>query len=1273
MEFGPDGRIYTADRNSGRIFAIDPASGNITTFNSGGPWGGLARYGLEFNPAGDLILMRESIPNQFYRVNPVSGGVYLGDHDTPLGREHGDRFGIQPDGDYVIYPDSHAGDTQNLVTEVRTAGHVPGTRHSIRHLTSTFNTQLRVNYVHSIGAIDPLTGDVYSSTMNQGWGSTRIAFTPGNVGPSATSTIFVDRIGNGFSDARNTPNSMGLTDLDFGLRTDGLSGNSLFFLDDFTDTVYEVRPILSADPVVTVENVAPTLDATIPDVTLNPVAAGAYNHTVNFTDPGTLDVHTVTVNWGDGTFGPTFEQVSTVTPTGDRTFDLSHTYATEGTFTVTVTLSDDDMGEVSDSFEVTVDLNNPPTAADNTVTTNEDTTYSFVASEFNFSDPDSGDVLEEVEITTLTTTGALYFDADMDGVNDLTPAETLSALDTISVADINAGKLKFEPLADENGVAYDSFTFKVSDGEEFSVVAYTMTIDVTPVNDAPDIAAGDTGTLMEAAETAAADPTLNAGDLTDSGNLAFNDVDDPDTFAADVTGLTASGTLGAYAAVDDATLLPLMTLPNGGAVTEAGGIDWSFTGGEDLFDYLSDGQSIVLTYTIEVTDNDGLTDTDTVVLTINGKDDAPDIAAGDTGTLMEAAETANDDPTLNAGDLTDSGNLAFNDVDDPDTFTADVTGLTASGTLGAYAAVDDATLLLLMTLPNGGVVTEAGGIDWSFTGGEHLFDYLSDGQSLVLTYTIEVTDNDGLTDTDTVVLTINGKDDAPDIAAGDTGTLMEAAETAAADPTLNAGDLTDSGNLAFNDVDDPDTFTADVTGLTASGTLGAYAAVDDATLLALMTLPNGGAVTEAGGIDWSFTGGEDLFDYLSDGQSLVLTYTIEVTDNDGLTDNDTVVLTINGKDDAPDIAAGDTGTLMEAAETAAADPTLNAGDLTDSGNLAFNDVDGPDTFTADVTGLTASGTLGAYAAVDDATLLPLMTLPNGGGVTEAGGIDWSFTGGEDLFDYLSDGQSLVLTYTIEVTDNDGLTDTDTVVLTINGKDDAPDIAAGDSGTLMEAAETANDDPTLNAGDLTDSGNLAFNDVDDPDTFTADVSGLVASGTLGAYAAVDDATLLALMTLPNGGGVTEAGGIDWSFTGGEDLFDYLSDGQSLVLTYTIEVTDNDGLTDTDTVVLTINGKDDAPDIASGDSGTLMEAAEAANDDPTLNAGDLTDSGNLAFNDVDDPDTFTADVSGLVASGTLGAYAAVDDATLLALMTLPNGGAVTEAGGIDWSFTGGEDSV
>ena len=46
------------------------------------------------------------------------------------------------------------------------------------------------------------------------------------------------------------------------------------------------------------------------------------------------------------------------------------------------------------------------------------------------------------------------------------------------------GDLAFKPAADANGTGYASFTFTVSDGEDASTPANTMTIDVTAVNDA---------------------------------------------------------------------------------------------------------------------------------------------------------------------------------------------------------------------------------------------------------------------------------------------------------------------------------------------------------------------------------------------------------------------------------------------------------------------------------------------------------------------------------------------------------------------------------------------------------------------------------------------------------------------------------------------------------------------------------------------------------------------------------------------------------------------
>jgi PKD repeat protein len=69
-----------------------------------------------------------------------------------------------------------------------------------------------------------------------------------------------------------------------------------------------------------------------------------------FTDPGVLDTHTATIDWGDGTVEP-----GAITDNGsDGAVDGSHVYPTAGNYTVTVTVTDDDGGVGSASFLVTV-------------------------------------------------------------------------------------------------------------------------------------------------------------------------------------------------------------------------------------------------------------------------------------------------------------------------------------------------------------------------------------------------------------------------------------------------------------------------------------------------------------------------------------------------------------------------------------------------------------------------------------------------------------------------------------------------------------------------------------------------------------------------------------------------------------------------------------------------------------------------------------------------------------------------------------------------------
>src|SRR5262249_30269095 len=106
----------------------------------------------------------------------------------------------------------------------------------------------------------------------------------------------------------------------------------------------------------TINNVPPQFDAG-PDEVLTPVQAGAFSRlAIPFTDPG-VDTWTGTVDFGDGS-GVQALSVDQVT----HKFSLNHTYTAEGTFPVTVSVSDGDPGgTTTDGFHVEVHLFSTPT------------------------------------------------------------------------------------------------------------------------------------------------------------------------------------------------------------------------------------------------------------------------------------------------------------------------------------------------------------------------------------------------------------------------------------------------------------------------------------------------------------------------------------------------------------------------------------------------------------------------------------------------------------------------------------------------------------------------------------------------------------------------------------------------------------------------------------------------------------------------------------------------------------------------------------------------
>ena len=163
---------------------------------------------------------------------------------------------------------------------------------------------------------------------------------------------------------------------------------------------------------------------------------------------------------------------------GTRTFSGTPTAAE--TVSVKVTASDGNGGSVSDTFDITVRTaaNTAPTAANATVDTDQDTSYTFTAADFNYSDPDNNP-LASVKITTIPAAGKGTL--ALDGTNIV----SADLPQTVTAAELNTSKLKYNPPANENGTAYTSFEFKVNDGTVDSAGEYTITINVNPIHTAP--------------------------------------------------------------------------------------------------------------------------------------------------------------------------------------------------------------------------------------------------------------------------------------------------------------------------------------------------------------------------------------------------------------------------------------------------------------------------------------------------------------------------------------------------------------------------------------------------------------------------------------------------------------------------------------------------------------------------------------------------------------------------------------------------------------------
>ena len=756
----------------------------------------------------------------------------------------------------------------------------------------------------------------------------------------------------------------------------------------------------------------------------------------------------------------------------------------------------------------------------------------------------------------------------------------------------------------ENQLFIERFTIEASDSFG-GVDAATITVEITGANDTPEIIRGIEN--FEFTENSGEDENKSQ-QLTKTGTFAFEDRDlnNVVNISWSLEGENSISWSGGTIDEDIATILADGLFINESSGSASGAVNWTYNVNKVDLNFLNQGEFVSIVYKIEVEDNAGASSDQELSILITGSNDTPTInssSSTDTGVVIEAGN--NDDGTVDDGIASASGQLESNDPDDNATAIWSTDENNANGNYGSFSVTPE-------------------GI-WTYNINQSTADQLKEGESIIENFSATVTDDAGATADTIVSITVTGTNDSPIIS------LKESDSDSASLPETEDV-LSTSGTLTVTDVDLSETITI-ATSIETKGSIEGIQLNND-QLAELFTVTYGSINADPSNrnnVVWTFRSNEDAFDYLAKDESLTLTYTVTASDTADATATQDVVITITGTNDAPIIDdAVQTGTITESADNA---PGSDSDPDNATGTITFNDVDLADSPTASisasfVTGGTAANSLSeaqSDALLDNLSLGTLIDNPDG-----SRSIGWSYTVPNSEIDFLGADENVELTFTVEIDDNNGGTDTQNVVITITGTNDAPIIDdAVQTGTITESADNA---PGSDTDPDNATGTITFNDVDLADSPTASISASFITGGTAANslseaqsdALLDNLSLGTLIDNPDG-----SGSIGWSYTIPNSELDFLGADETVELTFTVEIDDNNGGTDTQNVVITITGTNDAPIIDDAvQTGTITESADNA---PGSDSDPDNATGTITFNDVDLADSPTASISASFITG------------------------------------------
>ena len=365
---------------AGATVVLDGPTGEITELTSLATNEGSFRLsgGRDFTTTGDLA------NTGTLRVGPQSTLTVAGDFST-TGNAVFELAGIPATGQFGEIVATGAGGLGGAATIVIDAAYTPSVSDVFR--LGTF-ADITSPFAIVNGAAPTFTAN-YTATqfVLNGSGSLPIAAAGADVTVAeATPPLVVALDGSGSSDVDGTitsyhwtaPAGVTLANANTAVATytavdDAAFAATLEVCDDDaqcdTDTVN-----------VTVTNVAPSPNSGADQT----ASAGApVSITVSFSDPGTADTHTATVDWSDGSG---LVAVGAVV----SGFGLSHTFAVGGTYFVSICVTDDDGGPGCDTVTVVVASagNLPPDAVADTGTVRRNSTANVFSVLSNDTDPD---------------------------------------------------------------------------------------------------------------------------------------------------------------------------------------------------------------------------------------------------------------------------------------------------------------------------------------------------------------------------------------------------------------------------------------------------------------------------------------------------------------------------------------------------------------------------------------------------------------------------------------------------------------------------------------------------------------------------------------------------------------------------------------------------------------------------------------------------------------------------------------------------------------------